>query len=121
MPASNRRPSLPSAWKFPWVSSFGSDFNFNFDFDFAFASEDGIVYQTYARTAPDRFLLAPYYYQLLDQIPNGRDGRLPATPPRRVLGITKSTVSDTCRGVVTPHRKRDWGQWVTLSSQCLTP
>src|SRR6266702_2493631 len=99
-------------WKFPWVSSFGSDFNF--DFDFAFASEHGVVYQTYARTALGRFLLAPYYYQLLDQIPNGRDGRLPATPPRRVLGITKSTVSDTCRGVVTPHRKRDWGQWVTL-------
>ncbi len=151
-------------WKFPWVSSFGSDFNFDFDFAFtpeqmatgelakmvaeaddwlkdwaenvgtdlasgmaeapgwnAFALEDGVVYHTYSRTAPDRFLLAPYYYQLLDQIPNGRDGRLPATPPRRVLGITKSTVSDTCRGVVTPHRKRDWGQWVTLSSQCLTP
>jgi predicted dithiol-disulfide oxidoreductase (DUF899 family) len=32
-----------------------------------------VVYHTYARTAPDRFLLAPYYYQLLDQIPNGRD------------------------------------------------
>ena len=118
MPASTRRPSLPSAllpadpkqrqelpwvpvekeyafdteegkktlaelfdgrsqlgWKFPWVSSFGSDFNF--DFDFAFASEDGVVYQTYARTAPDRFLLAPYYYQLLDQIPNGRDADFP--------------------------------------------
>ena len=81
MPASNRRPSLPSAWKFPWVSSFGSDFNFNFDFDFdfdfAFASEDGVVYQTYARSTPDRFLLAPYYYQLLDQIPNGRDADFP--------------------------------------------
>jgi predicted dithiol-disulfide oxidoreductase (DUF899 family) len=42
-----------------------------------FALEDGVVYHTYARTAPDRFLLAPYYYQLLDQIPNGRDADFP--------------------------------------------
>ena len=27
-----------------------------------FALEDGVVYHTYSRTAPDRFLLAPYYY-----------------------------------------------------------
>src|SRR6266516_6573017 len=104
-------------WQFPWVSSFGSDFNFDFDFAFtpeqmatgelarmvaeaddwlkdwaenvgtdlasgmaespgwnAFALEDGVVYHTYSRTAPDRFLLAPYYDQLLDQVPNGRGG-----------------------------------------------
>src|SRR5256886_6963613 len=42
-----------------------------------FALEDGVVYHTYARTAPDRFLLAPYYFQLLDQIPNGRGGNFP--------------------------------------------
>jgi predicted dithiol-disulfide oxidoreductase (DUF899 family) len=107
-------------WKFPWVSSFASDFNFDFDFaateeqmktgelakmvaeapdwlkDWAenvgtdltsgmaespgwnvFALEDGVVYHTYSRTAPDRFLLAPYYYQLLDQIPDGRDADFP--------------------------------------------
>ena len=107
-------------WKFPWVSSFGSDFNFDFDFAFTpeqmatgelakmvadaddwlkdwadnvgtdlaagmsespgwnvFASEDGVVYHTYTRTAPDRFLLAPYYYQLLDQVPGGRDANFP--------------------------------------------
>jgi predicted dithiol-disulfide oxidoreductase (DUF899 family) len=107
-------------WKFPYVSSFGSDFNFDFDFAFtpeqmatgelaklvaeaedwlkdwaddvgtdlasgmaespgwnAFALEDGVVYHTYSRTAPDRFLLAPYYYQLLDQIPDGRDADFP--------------------------------------------
>ena len=29
------------------------------------------------RTAPDRFLLAPYYYQLLDQIPDGRERDFP--------------------------------------------
>ncbi len=42
-----------------------------------FALEDGVVYHTYSRTAPDRFLLAPYYYQLLDQIPDGRDADFP--------------------------------------------
>jgi len=43
-----------------------------------FALEDGVVYHTYSRAAPDRFLLAPYYYyQLLDQIPDGRDGDFP--------------------------------------------
>ena len=107
-------------WKFPYVSSFTSDFNFDFDFAFtpeqmatgelakmvaeaedwlkdwaenvgtdlasgmaespgwnAFALEDGVVYHTYSRTAPDRFLLAPYYSQLLDQIPDGRDADFP--------------------------------------------
>src|SRR6266508_3015973 len=85
-------------WKFPYVSSFASDFNFDFDFAFTqeqmatgelakmvaeaddwlkdraenvgtdlasgmaespgwnvFALEDGVVYHTYSRTAPDRF------------------------------------------------------------------
>ena len=37
-----------------------------------FMLEDGVVYHTYSRTAPDRFMLAPYYYQLLDQVPKGR-------------------------------------------------
>jgi predicted dithiol-disulfide oxidoreductase (DUF899 family) len=43
----------------------------------AFALDDGVVYHTYSRTAPDRFLLAPYYSQLLDQIPAGRDADFP--------------------------------------------
>jgi predicted dithiol-disulfide oxidoreductase (DUF899 family) len=43
----------------------------------AFAQEDGAVYHTYSRTAPDRFLLAPYYDQLLDQVPRGRDEDFP--------------------------------------------
>jgi predicted dithiol-disulfide oxidoreductase (DUF899 family) len=107
-------------WKFPYVSSFASDFNLDFDFAFTpeqmaagklatmvaeaedwlkdwaenvgtdlasgmaespgwnvFALEDGVVYHTYSRTAPDRFLLAPYYSQLLDQIPDGRDADFP--------------------------------------------
>jgi predicted dithiol-disulfide oxidoreductase (DUF899 family) len=43
----------------------------------AFTLENGVVYHTYSRTAPDRFLLAPFYYQLLDQVPAGRDGDFP--------------------------------------------
>lgn len=38
----------------------------------AFALSDGLVYSTYSRYAPDGDLLAPYYYQLLDQVPKGR-------------------------------------------------
>jgi predicted dithiol-disulfide oxidoreductase (DUF899 family) len=107
-------------WQFPYVSSFGSDFNFDFDFaateeqmatgelakmveeaddwlrDWAdnvgtdlahgmaespgwnvFVLEDGVVYQTYSRYAPDRFLLSAYYSQLLDQVPAGRDADFP--------------------------------------------
>jgi predicted dithiol-disulfide oxidoreductase (DUF899 family) len=41
-----------------------------------FALEDGIVYHTYSRTAPDCFLV-PYYEHLLDQVPNGRDTDFP--------------------------------------------
>jgi predicted dithiol-disulfide oxidoreductase (DUF899 family) len=107
-------------WTFPYVSSYGSDFNFDFDFaltkqqmsegemkrqvdeaedwlkDWAknvgtdlehgmaeapgwnvFKLEDGVVYHTYSRTPPDRFLLAPYYDQLADQVPDGRDADFP--------------------------------------------
>jgi predicted dithiol-disulfide oxidoreductase (DUF899 family) len=42
-----------------------------------FKLEDGVVYHTYSRTAPDRFLLEPFYSQLLDQVPDGRDGDFP--------------------------------------------
>jgi predicted dithiol-disulfide oxidoreductase (DUF899 family) len=102
-------------WRFPWVSSFGSDFNYDFGFAFteeqmaedefrkliedppdwleewaemvgtdlptglkegpgwnAFALEDGVVYHTYTRLAPDRDVVVPYYHQLLDQTPKGR-------------------------------------------------
>jgi predicted dithiol-disulfide oxidoreductase (DUF899 family) len=42
-----------------------------------FVQEDGAVYHTYSRTAPDRFLVEPYYHQLLDQVPDGRNGDFP--------------------------------------------
>ena len=107
-------------WTFPYVSSYGSDFNLDFDASFtqeqmatgdlkkmvdeaedwlkdwadnvgtdlahgmaesprwnAFKLENGVVYHTYTRTAPDRFLLSPFYDQLLDQVPAGRDADFP--------------------------------------------
>ena len=44
-----------------------------------FALQDGAVYHTYSRHAPDGELLAPYYYLLLDQTPQGRVDELRAT------------------------------------------
>jgi predicted dithiol-disulfide oxidoreductase (DUF899 family) len=38
----------------------------------AFALEDGVVYHTYTRMAPDRDFVVPYYQQLLDRTPMGR-------------------------------------------------
>ena len=38
----------------------------------AFAREEGVVYQTYFRPAPDRDLVTTYYYLLLDMTPKGR-------------------------------------------------
>jgi predicted dithiol-disulfide oxidoreductase (DUF899 family) len=107
-------------WKFPYVSSYNSDFNFDFDFAMTdeqmsegemkrmvdeagdwlkgwaknvgtdlkhgmaeapgwnvFKLEDDVVYHTYSRTPPDRFLLTAYFFQLLDQVPNGRQGDFP--------------------------------------------
>jgi predicted dithiol-disulfide oxidoreductase (DUF899 family) len=103
-------------WRFPWVSTYGSDFPFDFDLALtekqvsdneeiqtmikeppdwleewaedvgtelesglaeapswiAFALEDGVVYHTYSRMAPDRDFVVPYYHQLLDRTPKGR-------------------------------------------------
>ncbi len=68
------------AWLKDWAENVGTDLasgmaespGWN-----VFALEDGVVYHTYSRTAPDRFLLVPYYTQLLDQIPAGRDADFP--------------------------------------------
>jgi predicted dithiol-disulfide oxidoreductase (DUF899 family) len=104
-------------WKFPYVSSYSSDFNFDFqgsltdeqmaspemtkmveeaddwlkgwadnvgtDLEHGMAEnpswnvfklEDSVVYRTYYRTAPDRFMLSAYYHLMLDQVPAGRAG-----------------------------------------------
>ncbi len=103
-------------WKFPWVSTYESDFPFDFELALtdeqvsgneeiqtmlkepadwleewakdvgtdlekgmsenpswiAFALEDGVVYHTYTRSAPDRDFVVPYYSLLLDRTPKGR-------------------------------------------------
>jgi predicted dithiol-disulfide oxidoreductase (DUF899 family) len=86
-------------WKFPWVSSLGSDFNFDFGVSFteeqrangaeynfrwdtepdeeapglsAFALDDGVVYHTYSCYARGLDVLDGVY-QLLDRAPKGRD------------------------------------------------
>jgi predicted dithiol-disulfide oxidoreductase (DUF899 family) len=103
-------------WRFPYVSTNGSDFAFDFTLAFteeqmqdipevqqmiseppdwlqewsqqvgaplerglaevptwiAFALEDGVVYHTYSRMAPDRDFVSPYYLQLIDRTPRGR-------------------------------------------------
>jgi predicted dithiol-disulfide oxidoreductase (DUF899 family) len=86
-------------WKFPWVSSLGSDFNFDFGASFteeqrangaeynfrwdddpdeeapglsAFALEDGAVYYTYSCYARGLDVLDGVYH-LLDRAPRGRD------------------------------------------------
>jgi predicted dithiol-disulfide oxidoreductase (DUF899 family) len=107
-------------WKFPYVSSYGTDFSYDVDFaatdemmksgelaklvaepgDFleqwakdvgtdleqglrefpgwnVFKLEDGVVYRTYTRTAPDRFAVVPFYNLLLDRVPEGRDADYP--------------------------------------------
>jgi predicted dithiol-disulfide oxidoreductase (DUF899 family) len=45
----------------------------------AFALEDGVVYHTYTRMAPDHDFVVPYYMQLLDRTPNGRVDEFQAT------------------------------------------
>jgi len=93
-------------WKFPWVSSLGSDFNYDFGVSFteeqhqstgeynfapieqpwyelpgmsAFALEDGVVYHTYSSFARGGDVLMGVY-QLLDRAPKGRNEHGPGHP-----------------------------------------
>jgi predicted dithiol-disulfide oxidoreductase (DUF899 family) len=45
----------------------------------AFAFDDGVVYHTYSRAAPDHDFVVPYYSQLLDRTPKGRVDEFRAT------------------------------------------
>jgi len=71
----------PPEWLENWATNIGTDLptglregpGWN-----AFALEDGVVYHTYTRLAPDRDLVVPYYEQLLDQAPKGRLEEFPA-------------------------------------------
>ena len=68
------------AWLQDWAENVGTDLTSGMAESpgwNVFALEDGVVYHTYSRTAPDRFLLVPYYTQLLDQLPDGRDADFP--------------------------------------------
>src|SRR3954466_2447066 len=42
-----------------------------------FKLQDGVVYHTYACTAPDRFVVVPLYALWLDRVPEGRDADYP--------------------------------------------
>jgi len=44
----------------------------------AFALDDGVVYHTYTRMAPDRDFVVPYSLQLLDRTPKGRGNEVRA-------------------------------------------
>jgi predicted dithiol-disulfide oxidoreductase (DUF899 family) len=109
-------------WRFPWVSTNGTDFPFDFGLAFtdeqiaeidemqamlkdppeflqewakqtgtdlesglsegpgwiAFALDDGVVYHTYTRMAPDRDFVVPYHLQLIDRTPKGRSDEMRA-------------------------------------------
>jgi predicted dithiol-disulfide oxidoreductase (DUF899 family) len=75
----------PPEWLKEWSKSVGTDLSLGMAEGpgwNVFALDDGRAYHTYSRTAPDRFLLAPYYFQLLDQVPSGR-GREEDFPMKR--------------------------------------
>jgi predicted dithiol-disulfide oxidoreductase (DUF899 family) len=68
------------AWLHDWAETVGTDLKSGMAESpgwNVFKLEDGAVYHTYSRTAPDRFMLAAYYFQLLDQTPAGRDDDFP--------------------------------------------
>jgi predicted dithiol-disulfide oxidoreductase (DUF899 family) len=72
----------PPDWLAAWATAVGTDLEHGLIEGpgwAAFALEDGVVYHTYSRHAPDGDLLAPYYYQLLDQVPHGRPTDFRAT------------------------------------------
>jgi predicted dithiol-disulfide oxidoreductase (DUF899 family) len=65
----------PPDWLQDWAEAVGSDLEEGISEGpgwNTFALEDGVVYHTYSRHAPDGALLAPYYYQLLNQVPKGK-------------------------------------------------
>jgi predicted dithiol-disulfide oxidoreductase (DUF899 family) len=65
----------PPGWLQEWSKSVGTELALGMRESPGWnvlAREDGTVYHTYSRTAPDRFLLEPYHHQLLDQVPGGR-------------------------------------------------
>ncbi len=65
----------PPDWLQDWAKQVGTDLETGMSENpswIAFALEDGVVYQTYFRAAPDRDIVVPYHSLLLDQTPKGR-------------------------------------------------
>jgi predicted dithiol-disulfide oxidoreductase (DUF899 family) len=64
----------PPDWLQEWAEAVGTDLESGLAEGpgwMAFALEDGVVYHTYSRLAPDRDFVVPYYHQLLDRTPKG--------------------------------------------------
>jgi predicted dithiol-disulfide oxidoreductase (DUF899 family) len=65
----------PPDWLEEWSRMVGTDLQHGLAEGpgwIAFALEDRVVYHTYTRMAPDRDFVVPYYHQLLDRTPKGR-------------------------------------------------
>jgi predicted dithiol-disulfide oxidoreductase (DUF899 family) len=72
----------PPDWLRDWAKDVGTDLETGMAENptwIAFALEDGVVYHTYTRAAPDRDVVVPYYSQLLDLTPKGRVDEFRAT------------------------------------------
>jgi predicted dithiol-disulfide oxidoreductase (DUF899 family) len=65
----------PPDWLQDWAKAVGTELESGMAENpswIAFAFEDGVVYHTYTRSAPDRDFVVPYYHQMLDRTPKGR-------------------------------------------------
>jgi predicted dithiol-disulfide oxidoreductase (DUF899 family) len=65
----------PPDWLQDWAKQVGTDLESGMSENpswIAFAVEDGVVYHTYFRAAPDRDFVVPYSSLLLDRTPKGR-------------------------------------------------
>ena len=65
----------PPDWLEDWAESVGTELEQGLLENpswISFAREDGVVYYTYMRSAPDRDFVVPYWMQILDRTPNGR-------------------------------------------------
>jgi predicted dithiol-disulfide oxidoreductase (DUF899 family) len=72
----------PPDWLEEWAENVGTDLESGMAENpswIAFALEDGVVYHTYTRMAPDHDFVVPYYMQLLDRTPKGRVDEFRAT------------------------------------------
>jgi predicted dithiol-disulfide oxidoreductase (DUF899 family) len=72
----------PDDWLEDWAKDVGTPLELGLRENpswIAFALEDGVVYHTYMRAAPDRDFVVPYYSLLLDRTPKGRVDEFRAT------------------------------------------